>query len=191
MSTDLIGYARVSTLEQNPQLQTDALSTAGCQRTFTDTASGTTTERPQLSACLDHLRAGDTLVVWRLDRLGRSLPHLLALICQLEAREVAFRSLTEAIDTITAGGRLVFSLFGALADFEAQLISERSKSGLAAAGARGRLPGRPAVMSTQRLDVARQMHADGYSMGSIASTLSVGRSTLYRHLRGPGVLPGL
>ena len=134
----LIGYARVSTHEQSLALQQDALEKAGCERTFTDVASGATAERDGLSAAFDYVRAGDTLVVWRLDRLGRSLKQLIDRITVLEQRGVGFRSLTESMDTTTSGGRLIFHVFGALAEFERAVIRERTLAGLAAARARGR-----------------------------------------------------
>src|SRR5215217_3940956 len=137
----LIGYARVSTLDQTLALQQDALTASGCQELYTDTVSGSVTDRPGLSQALSHLRLGDTLVVWRLDRLGRSLPHLIETVRQLQERGVGFRSLQEQIDTTTSGGKLVFHVFGALAEFERDLIRERTHAGLAAARARGRLFG--------------------------------------------------
>jgi DNA invertase Pin-like site-specific DNA recombinase len=186
MMSDLIGYARVSTHDQQPDLQADALADAGCQRVFIDTASGVVAARPQLERCLDHLRSADTLVVWRLDRLGRSLRHLIDTVSQLEERGVGFRSLTESIDTTTPGGRLVFHVFGALAEFERELIRERTRAGLDAARARGRHGGRPTVMTPQKLAVARQMYASReHTMDAIAKTVGVGRSTLYRHLISP------
>jgi len=137
----LLGYVRVSTAAQDLALQLDALEVTGCVRVFTDHASGSRVGRPQLGAVLDQLRAGDTLVVWRLDRLGWSLRHLIDTVTALDEREVGFRSVTEAIDTTAAGGRLVFHLFGALAEFERQLIRDRALAGLAAARARGRVGG--------------------------------------------------
>ncbi len=127
----LIGYARASSTMQDPQLQLDALTAAGCARIFTESASGMKTSRPELDEALDYLREGDQLV-WRLDRLGRSLPHLLDVLAQLDGRGVGFRSLTEALDTSTSGGRLVFSVFGTIAQFERELITERTRAGLAA-----------------------------------------------------------
>jgi len=147
----------VSTAEQTAVLQQDALRAAGCQRIWSDTASGTRTDRPQLAALFDQLRVGDTLVVWRLDRLGRSLPHLIETIRDLEARGVGFKSVQEHIDTTTPGGRLVFHVFGALASFERELIQERTLAGLAAARERGRLGGRPTVLSPAKLKQARKM----------------------------------
>ncbi|MEJ5914725.1 recombinase family protein [Pseudokineococcus sp. 1T1Z-3] len=143
----VVGYARVSTIEQDPALQHDALTAAGAVRVFTDYASGATTARPQLTAALDYLRPGDVLAVWRIDRLGRSVTNLVALVEDLSDRGVQFRSLTEAIDTTTPGGELVFHIFTALAQMERRLISERTRAGLAAARARGRKGGRPTVMT--------------------------------------------
>ena len=134
----LIGYARISTLDQTLALQQDALTAAGCQELYTDTASGSLAERPGLTAAFSHLRSGDTLVVWRLDRLGRSLPHLIRTITELSERGVGFRSLQEQIDTTTSGGKLIFHIFGALAEFERDVIRERTRAGLSAARARGR-----------------------------------------------------
>ena len=139
----LIGYARVSTDEQSPDLQFDALNRAGCHRIFTDSASGATMSRPALDEAIRALRPGDTLVTWKLDRLGRSLSHLISIVTQLESRGIVFRSLSESIDTQTASGRLLFHVMGALAEFERALISERTRAGMAAARARGRSIGRP------------------------------------------------
>jgi len=180
---DQLGYARVSTVEQKADLQTDGLKAAGCVRVWTDKASGALDHRPQLDRVLDHLRPGDTLVVWRLDRLGRSLPHLIAAVTDLAARKVGFRSLTEGIDTTTPAGRLIFHVFGALAEFERELIRERTTAGLAAARARGRIGGRPRAMTPDKLAVARQMYASReHTLNAIAGTIQVSRSTLYRHL---------
>lgn len=151
---DLIGY--VSTVEQDPALQLDALKTAGCRRVFVDHASGATTSRPELDQALAFLRPGDTLlVVWRLDRLGRRLPHLLETVRTLEDRGVGFRGVQEAIDTTTPGGRLVFHIFGAIAEFERDLIRERTRVGLAAARARARRGGRRAKLTDEQRTVAR------------------------------------
>jgi DNA invertase Pin-like site-specific DNA recombinase len=184
---DLLGYARVSTTEQKAHLQTDALKAAGCVRVWTDKASGALDHRPQLDRVLDHLRHGDTLAVWRLDRLGRSLPHLIATVTDLAAHDVGFRSLTEGIDTTTSTGRLVFHVFGALAEFERELIRERTVAGLAAARARGRTGGRPRAMTPEKLAVARQMYdSKEHTLDTIAATIEVSRSTLYRYL-GAGI----
>lgn len=185
--SNLIGYARVSTLDQDPQLQLDALNAAGCSRVFVEHASGVRDRRPELERLLDHLRQGDVIVVWRLDRLGRSLRHLVDVITDLEARGVAFRSLTESVDTTTAGGRLTFHLFAALAEFERDLIRERTAAGLAVARSRGRRGGRPTVMTEQKLATARSMLDEREKNGShrhsvaiVAQTIGVSRATLYR-----------
>jgi DNA invertase Pin-like site-specific DNA recombinase len=179
----LVGYARVSTQDQNPQLQQDALGKAGCEEIFVDKASGTLAERPRLSKAMDYLREGDVLCVWRLDRLGRSLKHLVQVVADLESRGVGFRSLTEGIDTTTATGRLVFHIFASLAEFERDLTVERTKAGLAAARARGRRGGRKPSLTPTKVQVARQMHAEGAStVSEIASVLGVSRATIYRHL---------
>lgn len=179
----LIGYARVSTVDQNPQLQLDALAAAGCERVFTEQASGARADRPELRAVLDYLRPGDVLVVWRLDRLGRSLQHLIATVTALGERGVGFRSLTEAIDTTTAAGRLLFHIMGALSEFERELIRERTMAGLAAAAAAGRTGGRPGL-SDATVSAGRQLVAGGMTVDQAAKMLRVGRSTLYRYLQG-------
>ena len=186
----LLGYARCSTTDQDPALQLDALTVAGCERIWTETASGAAAERPKLADLLSHARGGDTLVVWRLDRLGRSLPHLIGLLADLEQRQVQFRSLTEALDTSTAGGRLVFNIFAAIADFERQLVQERTQAGLAAARARGRVGGRPTVMTPAKIRTARRMLDDGETLTTVAAALSVSRTTLYRHLAHSDRLAG-
>jgi DNA invertase Pin-like site-specific DNA recombinase len=191
----LIGYARVSTRAQDLTLQLDALEQAGCERVYRDVGSGTIRRRPQLDSALDYLRAGDALVVWRLDRLGRSLRHLVDVIAALEERQVAFRSLKENIDTTTAAGRLQLHLFAALAEFERELIRERSQAGREAARARGREGGRPSVMTAEKLAAAIAMREKReLTMAQIASMLGVGRSTLYQHLelgQEDGELPEL
>jgi DNA invertase Pin-like site-specific DNA recombinase len=151
----LIGYARVSTHDQTLNLQRDALEKAGCSKLFTDTASGAKAERKGLDEALAYVRKGDTLVVWRLDRLGRSLPHLITTMTDLEERGIGFKSLTENIDTTTSGGKLIFHIFGALAEFERNLIRERTTAGLMAARMRGRLGGRPKALTGRQLLVAR------------------------------------
>lgn len=179
----LIGYARVSTAEQNLDLQQDALRKAGCERIFADTASGAKTDRPGLSEALAYLREGDVLVVWRLDRLGRSLAHLIETISALEARGVGFRSLTESIDTTTPGGRLIFHVFGALGQFERDLIRERTKAGLSAAAARGRKGGRKPVVTADKLQRAREHIANGLNVREAAARLKVGKTALYAALK--------
>ena len=181
--THSLGYARISTVDQNPQLQLDELAAAGCFRTFVDQASGALDERRELANVLDHLRPGDTLVVWRLDRLGRSLRHLIDLMAELERRGVGLRSLHESIDTTTAGGKLVFHIFGAMAEFERDLLRERTMAGLAAARARGRKGGRPRVMDAKKVARARDLYAEGsLTVAEIAAGLKVSRSSIYRYL---------
>ncbi len=153
----LVGYARVSTQDQNLELQNDALSKAGCARIFTEVIGGSRTERTGLQEALNILRSGDTLVVWRLDRLGRSLKHLIDIVNQLREKEIGFRSLQESIDTTTSGGKLIFHMFGALAEFERDVIRERTQAGLRAARARGRQGGRPRVLDGARLEMVRKM----------------------------------
>ena len=175
----LLGYARVSTTDQDAALQIDALTAAGCYRVFVDTISGSLDHRPELEKLMDQLRPGDTLVVWRLDRLGRSLPHLIEVIGALEARGVGFRSLTESIDTTTSGGRLIFHVFGALGQFERDLIRERTKAGLAAAAARGRKGGRKPVVTAEKLQRAKEHIANGLNIREAAARLKVGKTALY------------
>lgn len=181
---ELIGYARVSTWEQTTEPQMAALEAAGCTRTFHETASGTRTDRPELAACLDYLREGDTLVVWRLDRLGRSLKHLVEVVTALEERGIGFKSVHEAIDTTTAAGKLVFHIFAALAEFERALIVDRTKAGLEAARARGSKSGRKPVLSPKQVEAVRQMHAEGTKSISEISEIfgGVSRATIYRAL---------
>ena len=183
----LIGYARVSTIEQDASLQHDALNAAGCIKVFTDQGSGKLESRPQLDRALDHLRPGDTLVVWRLDRLGRSMQHLLHTVNSLAEDQVGFRSLTEAIDTTTAAGKFVFHVFGALAEFEREIIRERTLAGLEAARARGRVGGRRSVMTAEKLTIAKSMLSERvHTAETIARTIGVSRATLYRHLDAAG-----
>src|SRR4051794_38726481 len=168
----LIGYARVSTGDQTLDLQTDALNAAGCDRVFTDILSGVKAERPGLAEAIDYVRAGDTLVVWRLDRLGRSLPHLIETVTQLETKGIGFRSLTEQIDTTTPGGKLIFHIFGSLAEFERDLIRERTHAGLASARARGRVGGRPKKLTEKQLALAKHLYADKQTdVATICTTL--------------------
>ena len=185
----LIGYARVSTAEQDTALQTDALRKAGCERVFEDTASGAKADRPGLAAALAYLRDGDVLAVWRLDRLGRSMPHLIETIGALEARGVGFRSLTESIDTTTPGGRLIFHVFGALGQFERYLIRERTKAGLTAAAARGRKGGRKPVVTADKLQRAQEHIANGLNVREAATRLKVSKTALYAALQGGSEQP--
>jgi DNA invertase Pin-like site-specific DNA recombinase len=182
----LIGYARVSTRDQTVAAQLDALQKGNCDRVFQETASGANRERPQLAAALDYMRKGDTLVVWKLDRLARSLKQLIETVESLEARGIGFRSLTEAIDTTTAGGRLVFQIFGALAEFERGVIRERTRAGLDAARARGRKGGRPPKLNADDLKAAKAMLADqDINVEDVARRLGVSPATLYRYLPAP------
>src|SRR5947209_13411027 len=178
-----IGYARISTGEQTLDLQRDALDKAGCEKLFTDTASGAKTERPGLAKALEQLRAGDALVVWRLDRLGRSLRHLIDTLTDLDQRGIGFKSLTENVDTTTPGGRLIFHIFGSLAEFERDLIRERTTAGLAAARLRGRVGGRPTVWTDAKRRTARTMHQQGDDVTTIARVLGVSRASVYRALQ--------
>jgi len=179
----LIGYARKSTSDQKLDLQTDALKRSGCQEIFSDSASGATDDRVGLSAALDALKTGDVLVVWRLDRLGRSLTHLVGTINELAKRGVGFRSLTETIDTTTPGGRLILGIFASLAEFERSLIVSRTMAGLEAARARGRFGGRPQVMDDRKVATARRLLADPeMKTEDVCQALSISRSTLYRHV---------
>jgi DNA invertase Pin-like site-specific DNA recombinase len=181
-----IGYARISTQIQNLALQRDALTAAGCAKIFTDVASGGAADRAGLTEALGHLRPGDTLVVWRLDRLGRSLRHLIETVTELKKRKIGFRSLTEGIETQTSGGRLVFHLFACLAEFERSVIQERTRAGLAAARSRGRRGGRPALMDGRKIAAARAMRTDpDNSAADICRALGVSRATLYRSLKVP------
>jgi DNA invertase Pin-like site-specific DNA recombinase len=178
-----VGYARVSTAEQNTGLQTDALNSSGCERIFEETASGAQRERPELKKAIEFLREGDVLVVWKLDRLARSLRQLIETVEDLQARRIGFVSVTEGIDTTSAGGKLVFHIFGALAEFEREMISERTVAGLRAAKARGRVLGRPPALTDKQIKMARSMKAAGdHSSTEIAAQLGVSRATLYRAL---------
>src|SRR3712207_342408 len=178
----LIGYARVSTTDQTLALQQDALNKAGCDKIFTDTISGTKAERPGLEKALHFIRPGDTLVVWRLDRLGRSLKHLIETITTLHDKQIGFKSLTENIDTTTSGGKLIFHIFGALAEFERDIIKERTQAGLNAARARGRTGGRPKKLTTtQKIAMAQALYSDtANAIAAICHTLKISRATLYR-----------
>jgi DNA invertase Pin-like site-specific DNA recombinase len=165
-------------------MQVQALEAAGAERIWTEHMSGGRDDRPELAALLNYARAGDVLMVWRLDRLGRSLPHLLTVVADLDSRGVQLRSLTEAIDTTTAGGRLVFHVFGAVAQFERALAAERSAAGVAAARAAGRIPGRPKLPATT-LEAVRKLDQTGTSRANIARSLGISRSSVYRALAWP------
>ena len=192
-----IGYARVSTQDQNPELQLDALAAAGCEQVFQERMSGKHRDRPELEICLKTLRKGDTLVVWRLDRLGRSLKDLVEIVHVLESRGVGFQSLTENIDTASAGGRLIFHVFAALAEFERNLIRERTIAGLAAARARGRKGGRKAKLSKSDVrKVAAMLRDPLVTKTEVAKHFGVSRVTLNLALaregypQNPAVLQG-
>ena len=179
------GYARVSTDDQKADLQIAALKGAGCDPIFTDTASGASSKRPELTRCLEALRAGDTLVVWKLDRLGRSLSHLVTVLSDLQGKGVAFKSLTEAIDTDTPAGRFMGHMLGALAEFERALIIERTQAGLKAAKQRGVKLGRRPALSPEQRQHARALLAQGESPATVARLLKVCRATLYNSLKQP------
>lgn len=181
----LIGYARVSTQDQDPALQHDALTQAGCEQIYTEKASGAKRDRPELHAALTYMRAGDTLVVWKLDRLARSLRQLIETVEDLEQRGIGFRSLTETIDTTTSSGKLIFHIFAALAEFERSIIRERTRAGLEAARARGRTGGRPPALSDDDIAVAKALLRDpDITVAEVARRLGVSRSALYHHLPG-------
>ncbi|MBL7818651.1 MAG: recombinase family protein [Saprospiraceae bacterium] len=180
----LIGYARVSTFDQNPDLQYDALKKAGCEKIFTDTVSGTVAQRPGLTKVKEHLRRGDTLVVWRLDRLGRSLKDLIDWMNYLDTEGVALKSLQESIDTSTATGKLVFHVFGALAEFERNLILERTQAGLSAARARGRLGGRPKSLDADKKQVVIDLYNEKkLTVKKICEMMGISKPTLYSYVR--------
>ena len=184
MVATLPGLSGKRTVDQDPTLQLDALAAAGCAKVFEDCASGARADRAGLRSALEYVRDGDVLIVWKLDRLGRSLPHLIEAVTSLATRGVGFRSITEAIDTTTPGGRLVFHLFGALGEFERDLIRERTRAGLAAAVARGRKAGRKPVVTSEKLARARTIIAKGLTVREAATRLKVGKTALYDALRG-------
>ncbi|GHE66572.1 DNA invertase [Camelimonas fluminis] len=178
-----IGYVQVSTTDQSPDLQSQALAADGCERIFCDIASGTSATRPELARALDMLRPGDHLVVWKLDRLGRSLPDLIQLGAQIEAKGADLVSLTDRIDTSSAGSRLLFRLLGAISDFERSLVRERTLAGLAEARRKGRTGGRPKAMTDKDLAAARALIVGGHSVREAAGRIGVSVPTLYRYLR--------
>src|SRR3954454_1903634 len=184
----LIGYARVSTIDQTLALQKDALEKAGCGKIFTDTASGSIADRRGLEEAIGQLRSGDVLVVWRLDRLGRSPRHLIETITRLHDRGIGFKSLTEQIDTTTSGGKLIFHIFGALAEFERDIIRERTRAGMQAARARGRQGGRPRLPGNARkVALARSLYEDRkIPVKDICRDLNISKATLYRYLKVGG-----
>src|SRR3954454_3427918 len=183
----LVGYARVSTTEQTMDLQLDALTKAGCTKIFTDTASGAKAERRGLTEALSYVRSGDSLVVWKLDRLGRSLKDLIARITELQNRQIGFKSLTEQIDTTTSGGKLIFHIFSALAEFERDIIRERTQAGLAAARARGKRGGRRKTLTTKQIAMVKKLYADKTTpIQDICKSFHISRMTLWRYVNvGP------
>jgi len=182
---DKIGYARVSTVDQNPRLQLDALEAEGCLKLYTDTATGTKIDRPQWNACLDDLRRGDTLVIWKIDRLGRNLRDLIDIVTTLGERGVGVKSLTNGIiDTTTAHGKLVFGMFALMAEYEDALIKERTQAGLVAARARGRRGGRKPKMTPALVNKAQRMYdSHRFTLAEIAQSCAVSPMTIYRHIR--------
>lgn len=186
----LIGYARVSTADQYLSMQEDALKGAGCEDFYTDVVSGVKTARPGLHSAISHLRKADTLVVWRLDRLGRSLPHLIQTVKELSEKEIGFKSLQENIDTTTSGGQLIFHIFGALAQFERELIRERTQAGLKAARIRGRMGGRPMQLNKQEIRKLKKHYDKGdLSVMEICKLFNITKPTLYRYLKNDSKKP--
>ncbi len=180
----LIGYARVSTHDQNLDLQKDALEKAGCGRIYVEHISGGSPARPELDKTMETLREGDTLIVWRLDRLGRSLKHLIELVNELEQRKIGLRSLTESMDTTTSGGKLIFYIFGALSEFERNLIRERTQAGLAAARARGRRGGRPLALDEKKREITVKLYNEKeHTVREICQIMGISKPTLYSYLR--------
>lgn len=180
----LIGYARVSTGDQHLELQTDALAAAGCEKIFTDKMSGKNFDREGLRQAMDYAREGDTLVIWRLDRLGRSLKDLITLVQQMEGRGIALRSLHEQLDTSSATGKLIYQVFGALAEFERNLISERTRAGLNAARLRGRQGGRPAALTAQQIHEIKILFASpNVRVEDMSERYGVSRATIYKYLK--------
>jgi DNA invertase Pin-like site-specific DNA recombinase len=177
----LVGYARVSTIDQNLDLQLDALQAAGCERTFSDRTTGARADRPGLCDAMGFARDGDLIVVWKLDRLSRSLGHLVETVQELERRGIGFRSLTEGLDTSNSGGKAIFPLFAAIASVERTLTQERTRAGLAAARQRGRIGGRPKLLTAEKFEAAMKLLANGIPPREVASVLGVSIPTLYRH----------
>ena len=181
----IIGYARVSTQDQSLASQEDALNRAGCERIYSDKTSGTQDDRTGLAKALEVLREGDTLIVWKLDRLGRSLSHLVELVNDLKHKGVGFKSLQESIDTTSGVGKLMFHFFASLAEFERDIIQERTKAGLASARARGKKGGRPRSLDMKQTALAKAMYNDKQNLvKDICKTLGVGKTTFYRYING-------
>ena len=186
----LIGYARVSTTDQTLALQQDALTKDGCSKIFTDTASGALAERKGLADALSYVRPGDTLVVWKLDRLGRSLKDLIARITELQNRQIGFKSLTEQIDTTTSGGKLIFHIFGSLAEFERDIIRERTQAGLLAARARGKRGGRRPTLKPREIAIVRKLYEDKQTpIEDLCRMFKISRMTLWRYVKKEGDKP--
>lgn len=187
-----IGYARVSTLDQNLDLQLNALRQAGCEQIYQDKISGAKTDRPQLKRMLEQLRAGDEVVVWKLDRLGRSLQHLIQLVSEFSEKGVSFSSISDNLNTSTPGGKLVFHLFGSLAEFERELIRERTLAGVAAARLKGNTGGKPKGLSEEAKKTARiaeSLYKEGFGIKVIAQQLKLSRTTVYKYLEERGIKP--
>ncbi|MAT50130.1 MAG: resolvase [Porticoccaceae bacterium] len=186
-----IGYARVSTGDQNLDLQIDALQQAGCERIFEEKLSGSRSDRPELEQLLDQARPGDVIMIWKLDRLGRSLKHLVELVSHLNERRIGLRSINDPIDTTNAQGKLIFNIFASLAEFERDLIAERTQAGLRSARARGRVGGRPKGLTSDaelKAIAAEALYREGkLSVVEIANNLSISKATLYKYLRHRGV----
>jgi DNA invertase Pin-like site-specific DNA recombinase len=179
-----IGYARVSTADQHLRMQEDALKSAGCEEIFTDVVSGAKSQRPGLDKALEYIREGDTLVVWKLDRLGRSIQHLIQLMTTLNEKKIGFKSLQESIDTSTSGGKLIFHMFSALAEFERDLIQERTQAGLKAARARGRMGGRPPSLDNRQINRMIELYDEGKStVAEICKIFSISRPSFYNYLK--------
>ena len=179
-----VGYARISTKEQHLRMQEDALKSAGCEEIYTDIASGSKSERPGLDNALSHIREGDTLVVWKLDRLGRSIQHLIQTVATLSKRKIAFKSLQENIDTKTSGGKLIFHIFGALAEFERELIRERTDAGLKSARARGHMGGRPSLLDNRQIKRMIEMYdSKKNTVGEICKIYEISRPSFYNYLK--------
>ncbi|MBY0544100.1 MAG: recombinase family protein [Gammaproteobacteria bacterium] len=179
-----VGYARVSTADQHLRMQEDALKSAGCQEIFHDIASGAKTARPGLEDALAYLREGDTIVVWKLDRLGRSIQHLIQTVKELNEKNIGLQSLQENIDTTTSGGKLIFHIFSALAEFERDLIAERTQAGLKAARARGRLGGRPSLLDNRQINRMIEMYDEGKNtVAEICKIYDISRPSFYNYLK--------
>ncbi len=179
-----VGYARISTKEQHLRMQEDALKSAGCEEIYTDIASGSKSERPGLDKALSYIREGDTLVVWKLDRLGRSIQHLIQTVAALSKRKIAFKSLQENIDTQTSGGKLIFHIFGALAEFERELIRERTDAGLKSARARGHMGGRPSLLDNRQIKRMIEMYdSKKNTVGEICKIYEISRPSFYNYLK--------